>query len=124
MKSLMDLVAAAKQNITEIDAQALSEKLASGDTTNLLLVDIREPAEVSGGAIEHAVNIPRGILEPAADLKFPKRHPVLSEARAKNVVLYCASGGRSALAADVLQQMGFENVESLAGGYDNWAKQS
>lgn len=122
MKSLMDLVSAAKKNIDEIDAGKLKDKISSDSSDNFLLVDIREPAEVADGMIDGAINIPRGVLEPAADLDYPKRHPQLSEARSKNVVLYCASGGRSALAADVLQQMGFENVESLAGGYDKWAK--
>ena len=67
-----------------------------------------------------AVLIPRGTIEPAADHHFPKRHPELSQARKRRVVLYCGTGGRSALACDVLREMGFENVASLAGGYAAW----
>ena len=90
---------------------------AAGD---LLLVDVREPDEHRLGHLPGAVLIPRGTIEPAADLHFPKRHSELSQARKRRVVLYCGTGGRSALACDVLQEMGFENVASLAGGYAAW----
>lgn len=117
-KTLMDLVSAARGRVTEIDPAALEAEIsAAGD---LLLVDVREPDEYRLGHLPGAVPIPRGIIEPAADLRFPKRHPELSQARQRRVVLYCATGGRSALACDVLQEMGFENVASLAGGYDAW----
>lgn len=116
-KSLMDLVSAARGRIMEIDAAALSHELTSGD---LLLVDVREPDEHRFGHLPGAVLIPRGTIEPAADFHFPKRHPELSQARKRRVVLYCGTGGRSALACDVLQEMGFENVASLAGGYAAW----
>ena len=116
-KTLMDLVSAARGRIMEIDAAALSHELASGD---LLLVDVREPDEHRLGHLPGAVLIPRETIEPAADLHFPKRHPELSQARKRRVVLYCGTGGRSALACDVLQEMGFENVASLAGGYAAW----
>ncbi len=114
----MDLVSAARARITEIDPAALTAEIsAAGD---LLLVDVREPDEYRLGHLPGAVSIPRGIIEPSADLRFPKRHPELSQARKRRVVLYCATGGRSALACDVLQEMGFENVASLAGGYGAW----
>ena len=116
-KSLMDLVSAARGRILEIDSAALRDELAAGD---LLLVDVREPDEHRLGHLPGAVLIPRGTIEPAADLHFPKRHPELSQARKRRVVLYCGTGGRSALACDVLQEMGFENVASLAGGYAAW----
>ena len=86
----------------------------------MLLVDVREPDEHRLGHLPGAVLIPRGTIEPAADLHFPKRHAELSQARKRRVVLYCGTGGRSALACDVLQEMGFENVASLAGGYAAW----
>jgi len=121
MKTLADLVKAAKSEITELSVDDLKAEL-SRDDTNVLVVDIREPGEVAGGAIDRAVNIPRGILEPAADLSYTKRHPDLSNARERRVVLYCASGGRSALGASVLQSMGFKEVLSLAGGYEAWDK--
>ena len=116
-KSLTDLVSAARGRIEEIDVAALGEETAASD---LLLVDVREPDEHRLGRIPGAVPIPRGMIEPAADLQFPMRHPELSQARRRRVVLYCASGGRSALACDVLQEMGFEDVASLAGGFAAW----
>ena len=116
-KTLMDLVSAARGRVLEIDPAALRDELAAGD---LLLVDVREPDEHRLGHLPGAVLIPRGTIEPAADHHFPKRHPELSQARKRRVVLYCATGGRSALACDVLQEMGFENVASLAGGYAAW----
>ena len=117
-KTLMDLVSAARGRITEIDPAALDAEIAAAG--DLLLVDVREPDEYRLGHLPGAVPIPRGMIEPSADLQFPKRHPELSQARKRRVVLYCATGGRSALACDVLREMGFENVASLAGGYGAW----
>ena len=116
-KSLTDLVSAARGRIPEVDVVALGDEMAAAD---VLLVDVREPDEYRLGRLPGAVPIPRGIIEPAADLQFPMRHPELSQARRRRVVLYCGSGGRSALACDVLQEMGFENVASLAGGFAAW----
>ena len=116
-KTLTDLVSEARGRIAEVDPAALRDELAAGD---LLLVDVREPDEHRLGHVPGAVLIPRGTIEPAADLRFPKRHPELSRARTRRVVLYCGTGGRSALACDVLQEMGFENVASLAGGFAAW----
>ncbi len=120
MKSLMDLVKAAKAEITEIDADTLQQKIDAGE--DLLLVDLREPAETAGGVIPGCIQVPRGMLEPAADLDYSGRNTELSAARDRSVVLYCASGGRSALAAATLQEMGFKNVASLAGGMTGWTK--
>lgn len=117
-KTLMDFVSAARSRIVEIDPETLSAELGRGG--NLLLVDVREPDEYRLGSLPGAVSIPRGIIEPAADLQYPKRHPELSQARKRRVVLYCATGGRSALACDALREMGFENIASLAGGVAAW----
>lgn len=117
-KTLKDLVSAARGRIVEINPEALSAELRRGG--NLLLVDVREPDEYRLGRLPGAVSIPRGTIEPAADLQYPKRHPDLSQARKRRVVLYCATGGRSALACDVLREMGFENIASLAGGVTAW----
>ena len=95
-KTLMDLVSTARERITEIDPAALDAEIsAAGD---LLLVGVRETDEYRLGHLPRAVPIPRGIIEPSADLRFPKRHPELSQARKRRVVLYCATGGRFALA--------------------------
>ena len=117
-KSLKDLVAAARDQITETSVTKLQAALQAGE--DLLLVDVREPGEFSAGHIASALSIPRGIIEPAADLEFPNRNEQLSAARDRHVVLYCATGGRSALSAVALGQMGFTHVESLAGGIGAW----
>jgi rhodanese-related sulfurtransferase len=115
---LMDFVKTAKSVIREINAEQLKSKIDAAE--DMLLVDVRESSEHEQGHIGGAVLIPRGILEAAADPAYPKHAPVLVNARGRQVVLYCATGGRSAMAAAVLQMMGFTNVVSLAGGYGGW----
>ncbi len=107
----------ARQHIEEWDAESAEEKISAG---GVLVVDVREPDEFAGGHISGALNIPRGIIEAAADTTTHYRHPALCVAQADNVLLYCQSGARSALAAWALQQMGFEKVYSLAGGLECW----
>jgi len=116
--SLMDFVRAAKSCITEISPAELKAKLDAKE--NLLLVDVREPAEFEHSHIDGAHLVPRGILEAAADPSYPKHYPPLSGARNQQVILYCATSGRSAMAAAVLQMMGFKNVINLAGGFTRW----
>lgn len=119
--SLMDFVRAAKSRISEVNPQQLQGLLESGE--DFLLVDVRESSEHEQGHIRSALLVPRGILEAAADPAYPKHLPELSSARDRNIVLYCATGGRSALAADTLQMMGFRNVSSLDGGYARWEQE-
>jgi rhodanese-related sulfurtransferase len=116
----MDFVMAAKANIKEVSADELEAMI--NDKQDLVVVDVREPGEFMHGHVKQALLVPRGVLEPAADLDYPKKHEVLSAARNRPVALYCATGGRSALAANVLQEMGFEEVYSLAGGFDGWTQ--
>ena len=116
--SLMDFVAAARSQIKEIDAPELQKMLA--EKPDLLLLDVRESSEHEQGHLRNAHLVPRGILEAAADLQYPKRDELLSNARERPVVLYCATGGRSAMAALTLQLMGFKEVYNLAGGYMKW----
>jgi rhodanese-related sulfurtransferase len=112
------LVTQAKTTVTEIDAERLLALQESGAP----IIDVREPAEYSAGHVPGAVNIPRGVLEfevdghPAVNCH---QDPALSH-RQQPVVLYCRSGGRSALAAQSLQQMGFSAPLSLAGGFNAW----
>jgi len=115
---LMDFVRAAKSCITEITPEQLKAKLDAKE--NLLLFDVREPAEFEHGHIGGAHLVPRGIIEAAADTSYPKHYPPLSGARDQHIVLYCATSGRSAMAAAVLQMMGFQKVLNLAGGYARW----
>lgn len=118
--SLMDFVKAAKSCIQECSPDELQAKMESGE--DMLLVDVRESSEHEQGHLPAARLIPRGILEAAADPAYPKHVPELANARDRQVVVYCATGGRSAMAAAVLQMMGFKNVISLNGGFTEWAK--
>jgi rhodanese-related sulfurtransferase len=115
---LMDFVRAAKSCIKEITPEELVQKL--GRKEDLLLIDVREHAEYEAGHIRGAMLVPRGIIEAAADPAYPKHVPDLTAARERQVVVYCATSGRSAMAAAVLQMMGFKNVINLAGGYTRW----
>lgn len=119
--SLMDFVVAARAQIKEIDAAQLQKML--GEKPDLLLLDVRESSEHEQGHLQNAHLVPRGILEAAADLQYPKRDELLSNARERPVVLYCATGGRSAMAALTLQLMGFKEVYNLAGGYMKWQEE-
>jgi rhodanese-related sulfurtransferase len=119
-KTLKDFVTAAKQGCKEISAEEAAKRRES--TAATLMLDVREPAELATtGRIPGAVHVPRGLLEPKADLEYPQREPKLAD-REQPVIVYCASGARSAMAAVVLQEMGFTNVCSLAGGFTAWAE--
>jgi rhodanese-related sulfurtransferase len=119
MKTVQDLVAAAKGRIREIDHAELDAMRAKGAP----LVDVREPGEFAQGRIPGAVNIPRGVLEfevdghPAVNCV---KDPALSH-RELPVILSCRSGARSALAAAALKDLGFAEPVSLAGGFMGWA---
>jgi rhodanese-related sulfurtransferase len=115
---LMDFVRAAKSCINEITPAQLKAKLDARE--DFLLVDVREPAEFEHGHIDGAHLVPRGIVEAAADTSYPKHYAPLSGARNRQIVVYCATSGRSAMAAAVLQMMGFKDVLNLAGGITRW----
>ena len=120
-KGLMDFIKAALAEITEITPDELGAMQAGSD--NLLLIDVREPGEFTEGHLSGAKLIPRGILEAAADYNYPKRVQELVDARSHPVALYCATGGRSALAANTLRLMGFTSVTSLQGGFTRWQQE-
>jgi rhodanese-related sulfurtransferase len=109
--SALDLVAEAKTHITEIDLAA-----AQNAMQHSLLLDVREPAEFDAGHMPGAINIPRGLLE----FKIGD-HPQLSQ-RDRDILIYCKTSGRAALAALNLQRMGYSNVQSIHGGFDAWAQ--
>lgn len=117
-----DLVMKAKQKVEEVDA----ERLLALQSQGLPIIDVREPTEYAAGHLPGAVNIPRGVLEfevdghPAVNCQ---RDPALS-LRDQPLVLYCRSGGRSALAADALRQLGFRTPLSLRGGFSGWTAES
>ena len=117
-KSPSELVAEARARINEVSAEALAAE-APGSS---VLIDVREPAEFATGHLAGAVPIPRGVLEfqvEANPAVACVTEPALA-LRDQPIVLYCRTGGRSALAAESLQKLGFKNVRSLAGGITAW----
>ncbi len=108
-KSGMDLINDAKTRIDEVEASEVKTMVQSG--TSAVLLDVREPNEWNLGHIPGAIHIPRGTLETKVEQMVP---------RDREVVIYCAGGNRSALAADTMQQMGYEKVSSMAGGWRAW----
>jgi len=91
------------------------------DDPDTVIVDVRDAFErETDGTIPGSVHAPRGMLEFHADPECPAHIEALDPA--KRLVLFCGTGGRSALAAKTLQEMGFEDVASLAGGFDAWRK--
>ena len=119
-KSLKDLVTEAKTRIREISVAGAAEAVKKNPKT--LILDVREPAEWSEGHVPGALHVPRGMLEAKADLEYANREPALGD-RSVPIIVHCASGARSAMAADVLQQMGFSDVKSMAGGIVAWKEQ-
>ncbi len=91
------------------------------DDQDTLVVDVRETVErESEGMIPGSIHVTRGLLEFQADPDSPVYNDELTPER--RIILYCGSGGRSALAAKTLMDMGFTDVASLAGGYAAWRK--
>ena len=106
--------------LAEVASISVDEALALVDGGDAVFVDVRERAEHTAGAIVGAVAAPRGFLEFVADPASPMHNPALSSG--KRLVIYCASGGRSALAAKTLQDMGYAGVANLTGGFQAWTE--
>jgi rhodanese-related sulfurtransferase len=115
-KTAAEMVAEAKGRIENLSVDEVAAELDRGDA---VLVDLREPEELEAtGKIPGSVHVPRGMLEFRADPKSPYHvEPFDPERR---VILHCASGGRSALAAATLKDMGYQNVAHLDGGITAW----
>lgn len=111
MKNAHDLVLEAKAQIHEVALEEAEATIRAAD----LLLDVREADEFHAGHIPGAINIPRGVLE------FKLSNDPALCARELNIVLYCKTSGRAALAACSLQAMGYRQVQSLAGGFDAWS---
>ncbi|MFN2468053.1 MAG: molybdopterin-synthase adenylyltransferase MoeB [Gaiellaceae bacterium] len=112
MSSYRDLLRQTKAEIDEIPASRARELLGAPEPP--ILVDVRERDEWDEGHIPGAAHIPRGFLESRIEQAAPDRsHPI---------VLYCASGSRSAFAAKTLEDLGYEDVVSLAGGFADWKR--
>ena len=108
-KSGADLINEAKTRIREVTPKDVQGML--GEKRDVVLLDVREPNEWNLGHLPGAMHIPRGTLEGKVEQQLP---------RDREIVVYCAGGSRSALAADTLRQMGYENVASMSGGWREW----
>ena len=113
-KSAAEMVGEAKQQIENLTPDQVEQELATG----AVLVDLREAEEVAAARIPGAVHVPRGMLEFRADPSSPYHQEGLDPSA--RVILHCASGGRSALAAATLKQMGYDRVAHLEGGIGAW----
>ncbi len=104
---------------SRIKITPVSELLAEAQREGRLLVDLRDIRELwREGTIPGSVHVPRGMLEFWIDPESPYFHKIFAEP--KPMVLFCNKGWRSALAADVCQRMGFENVSHIEGGFEAW----
>jgi rhodanese-related sulfurtransferase len=108
-KSYQQIVNEALETVPEVAPADLQSRLSGGE--QIVVIDVREPEEFARGKIPGAYTIPRGVLEMQVDGRLPLE---------STVVLYCGAGGRSALAAKSLADMGYEKVENLQGGWGAW----
>ena len=111
MPTYRELLQQTKSEIEEVDASAAQELLSE---ESVAVVDVRERDEWDEGHLPHAVHVPRGNLESRIERTVPDK--------SSKVLLYCAAGNRSAFAAKTLEELGYENVVSLAGGYTDWKR--
>ena len=115
MKTVQQMVADANAAVPAITPEEAKSLVGKPD---VLFLDVREPAEVAAsGKVPGALAIPRGLVEFRADPASPLHDAAFD--RAKTVIAYCASGGRSALVGHTLKQMGYANVRNL-GGFKGW----
>jgi rhodanese-related sulfurtransferase len=110
MKTYGELVAEAKTRVREVTVEQVMQQQAQGE--DVVYVDVREDGEWDAGHMPGAVHLGRGVLEVRVHQVFPDP--------ATPLVLYCAGGNRSALAADILQVMGYSAVASMSGGWRAW----
>jgi len=111
MATYRELLAQVKTEIDEVDATRARELFETGDP---VIVDVREQDEWDEGHIPGAIHIPCGNLESRIEAAAPDRE--------RQVVIYCAAGNRSAFGAKTLEELGYERVWSLAGGYTDWKR--
>src|SRR5206468_2620001 len=97
-----------KKEISEIDPSDVEPLIGNG----VAIVDVRETGEIASGLLPGAKHVPRGFLETRIEGAVPDH--------SQRVIVYCAGGTRSALAARTLNELGYENVESMTGGITLW----
>ena len=110
------LVGIAKVEIVEKDVSTVAQLIKAESP---IVVDVREPEEFAQGHLADAINVPRGVLEFRVDPTNPAGVPALFDKSAQMVV-YCKSGARSALAAQTLRTLGYQSVTSMGGGFEAW----
>ena len=115
-KTVAQRVQEAKSRIDNLTPDQVAAELAGGGVT---LVDVRDAPELAGGTIAGAVHVSRGMLEFRADPDSPYHDKSFD--KGKTVIVYCASGGRSALSGKVLKDFGFNDVHNL-GAFKDWAE--
>lgn len=116
-KTLKEMIDAANAEVPRITPAQAKEMIAKGNT---LVVDLRDGTEVAAsGKVKGAVNHSRGVLEFRADPASPSFDKQFDPE--KNVIVYCAAGGRAALAGKLLKEMGYPKVYNL-GGFKDWAE--
>ena len=109
--SVKELLAEANAAVAKLSPAEALEKMKSGNT---LVVDVRDPSETQQtGKLRGAVNVSRGMLEFRADPEMPSHDPAFQ--KQKTILVYCASGGRSALAGKRLKDMGYIDVYNIGG---------
>ena len=113
-KTVAEMVGEARARVETVSPKDAS---VEGVSEGVVFLDVREPVEWEHH-IEGAVQVPRGLLEFAADPASPKHKPELDPAG--RVIVYCRSGVRAALACATLMDMGYENVANLEGGFGAW----
>ena len=118
MKSALDLVKQAKSRIKEINMNELNDR----GIDSAIIIDVREPGEYQQGHIPGAINIPRGVLEFQIEGHPELKNKAPGGLKDQTFYVYCQSGGRSALAADSLSEMGYEHCVSVDGGFVSWFK--
>ena len=109
MATFRDLLSQAKSEITEIDTAEAQSRIEAG---GVLVLDVREPDEFEQGTLANVLHIPRGHLEAQIEGRATDRD--------QEIIVYCAGGIRSAFAARTLQELGYTNVLSMAGGFGRW----
>ena len=110
MKTGEQLMAEAKSRIKELTPKQVLDRQGSGEA--LTFLDVRDLHEVNAVKIPGSIHVSRGNLETKIEPQLP---------RDAHVIVYCANGNRSVFAADLLQQMGYEDVASMAGGIRAWS---
>lgn len=116
-KGVRDLLREASAVIDVVSAEEAQGLLGDPE---VIFVDVRETQERAQATIPGSIHAPRGFLEMIADPAGPMHNPAFSGG--KRLVLFCASGGRSALAGKTLKDMGHQSVTNLAGGIQAWAQ--